>query len=43
MGAVPPNESFLQATANIPTDPQWDLISLGLEEPLPAQDAIDEL
>jgi hypothetical protein len=25
------------------SDPQWDLISLGLEEPLPPQDAIDEL
>ncbi|KAJ5138633.1 uncharacterized protein N7515_003481 [Penicillium bovifimosum] len=25
------------------SDPHWDLISLGLEEPLPPQDAIDEL
>lgn len=24
-------------------DPSWDLISLGLEEPLPTQDVIDEL
>jgi hypothetical protein len=27
----------------IPNDPSWDLISLGLEEPLPTQDVIDEL
>ncbi|KAJ5454336.1 uncharacterized protein N7458_005292 [Penicillium daleae] len=26
-----------------PNDPSWDLISLGLEEPLPTQDVIDEL
>lgn len=25
------------------SDPQWDLISLGLEEPLPAPDVIEEL
>ncbi|KAJ5183630.1 hypothetical protein N7492_001246 [Penicillium capsulatum] len=42
LGTAPPNEAFLQ-TSSIPTDPQWDLIELGLEEPLPAQDVIDEL
>lgn len=26
-----------------PSDPQWDMIGLGLEEPLPTQDVIDEL
>lgn len=26
-----------------PSDPQWDMIGLGLEEPLPMQDVIDEL
>lgn len=33
---------FPEASNPVP-DPQWDLVSLGLEEPLPAQDAIDEL
>lgn len=28
---------------NIPADQHWDLISLGLEEPLPPQDVIDDL
>ncbi|KAJ5564823.1 hypothetical protein N7513_001065 [Penicillium frequentans] len=38
-----PSQLFFPETNNIPSGPQWDLISLGLEEPLPAQDAIDEL
>lgn len=29
--------------ANNNSDAQWDLIALGLEEPLPSQDVIDEL
>jgi hypothetical protein len=29
--------------ANNNSDSQWDLIALGLEEPLPSQDVIDEL
>ncbi|KAJ5777991.1 Transcription factor [Penicillium odoratum] len=37
------SQLFYPPTNNIQSDPQWDLISLGLEEPLPAQDAIDEL
>lgn len=37
------SQLFFPETNNIPSGPQWDLISLGLEEPLPAQDAIDEL
>ncbi|KAJ5679427.1 hypothetical protein N7462_007671 [Penicillium macrosclerotiorum] len=32
-----------EGVSGIPSDPQWDLISLGLEEPLPAQDVIEEL
>jgi hypothetical protein len=28
---------------DINSDAQWDLIALGLEEPLPSQDVIDEL
>lgn len=38
-----PSQTFFQGAATFPSDPQWDLISLGLEEPLPTQDAIDEL
>lgn len=26
-----------------PSDSQWDMIGLGLEEPLPTQDVVDEL
>ncbi|KAJ5983789.1 Transcription factor [Penicillium waksmanii] len=35
--ASQPNPMFF------PSDPQWDMIGLGLEEPLPMQDVIDEL
>lgn len=34
---------FPPSQQSIPDDPSWDLISLGLEEPLPTQDVIDEL
>ena len=43
VGASQPSQSFYPPVNSIPRDPQWDLISLGLEEPLPAQDVIDEL
>lgn len=43
MDTSQPSQLFFPETNNIPSGPQWDLISLGLEEPLPAQDAIDEL
>ncbi|KAJ5570163.1 uncharacterized protein N7459_009593 [Penicillium hispanicum] len=43
VGPSQPSRSFYPSADNIPTDPQWNLIGLGLEEPLPAQDVIDEL
>ena len=43
MGASQPNQTLFQDTTPFPSDPQWDLISLGLEEPLPAPEVVDEL
>ncbi|KAJ5732677.1 Transcription factor [Penicillium malachiteum] len=52
IGTLPPTTSGIDASqtnqiffpeVNNLNDPQWDLISLGLEEPLPAPDAIEEL
>ena len=43
MGSSQPNQTLFQGATPFPSDPQWDLISLGLEEPLPAPDVIDEL
>lgn len=43
MGASQPGQTLFQGTTPFPSDPQWDLISLGLEEPLPAPDVIEEL
>ncbi|CAL5874636.1 uncharacterized protein PFLUO_LOCUS8933 [Penicillium psychrofluorescens] len=45
--AAPTSQSgqifFPCSQQSTPNDPSWDLISLGLEEPLPTQDVIDEL
>ncbi|KAJ5280986.1 hypothetical protein N7478_006358 [Penicillium angulare] len=43
MDTSQPSQSFFPEPVNVTTDPQWEMISLGLEEPLPAQDVIDEL
>lgn len=43
LGTSQPTQTLFDATASFPSDPQWDLISLGLEEPLPAPDVIEEL
>lgn len=43
MGASQPNQTLFQGTTPFPSDPQWDLISLGLEEPLPAPEVVEEL
>lgn len=43
MGASQPNQTLFQGTTPFPSDPQWDLISLGLEEPLPAPEVVQEL
>lgn len=37
------NETFSTAGINSWNGAEWNMISLGLEEPLPAQDVIDEL
>ncbi|OQE43566.1 hypothetical protein PENCOP_c003G04093 [Penicillium coprophilum] len=43
-GAGQPNQIlYPPLTTQGGDNPQWDLISLGLEEPLPSQDVIDEL
>ncbi|KXG50787.1 Transcription factor [Penicillium griseofulvum] len=44
-GAGQPSQMLYpsQPTTQGGGNPQWDLISLGLEEPLPSQDVIDEL
>lgn len=41
--ASQPGQTFFQGRTAFTSDPQWDLISLGLEEPLPAPDVIGEL
>ena len=38
-----PNEQYLPGGAQTWNEDQWNMISLGLEEPLPTQEAIDEL
>jgi len=44
MGTSQPSETLFQgAPPAFPSDPQWDLISLGVEEPLPAPDVVEEL
>jgi hypothetical protein len=44
MGTSQPSQTlYPSAPPSFPTDPQWDLISLGVEEPLPTQDVVEEL
>ncbi|KAJ5380272.1 uncharacterized protein N7496_002700 [Penicillium cataractarum] len=43
LGPAPSNPMLFPGPTAAPNDPSWDLISLGLEEPLPTQDVIDEL
>lgn len=43
LGPSQPSQMLFTGPAGAPNDPSWDLISLGLEEPLPTQDVIDEL
>lgn len=38
-----PVQTFYPPPPRMPNDPSWDLITLGVEEPLPSQDVIDEL
>lgn len=43
---APPNDLHnepAKTIPSVPSDSQWDLISLGLEEPLPAPEVIEEL
>ncbi|KAJ6089725.1 hypothetical protein N7467_004941 [Penicillium canescens] len=42
-GPAQPSQMMYPPIANNNSDAQWDLIALGLEEPLPSQDVIDEL
>ncbi|KAJ5899131.1 hypothetical protein N7495_003875 [Penicillium taxi] len=43
LGEPQQNSAFFAQAPQIADGPRWDLIALGLEEPLPAQDVIDEL
>ncbi|KAJ5089500.1 hypothetical protein N7532_008184 [Penicillium argentinense] len=43
MGDSQTNQILFGTAPGIPNDPQWDMISLGLEEPLPSLDVIAEL
>lgn len=44
MGTSQPGETLFQgAPPTFPSDPQWDVISLGVEEPLPTPDVVEEL
>jgi hypothetical protein len=43
LGQSQPSQMLFTGPTSAPNDPSWDLISLGLEEPLPTQDVIDEL
>lgn len=43
LGPSQPNPMMFTGPTAAPSDSSWDLISLGLEEPLPAQDVIEEL
>jgi hypothetical protein len=44
MGTSQPSQTLFQgAPPTFPSDPQWDLISLGVEEPLPTPDVVEEL
>lgn len=43
MGTSQPDQTLFRGTTPFASDPQWDLISLGLEEPLPAPDVVEEL
>lgn len=38
-----PVQTFFPPPPSMPNDTPWDLIGLGLEEPLPTQEVIDEL
>ncbi|KAJ5168279.1 uncharacterized protein N7482_003873 [Penicillium canariense] len=43
LGTSQPSQMLFQGPTVTLNDPQWDLISLGLEEPLPTQEVVDEL
>ncbi|KAJ5305042.1 Exosome complex exonuclease dis3 [Penicillium atrosanguineum] len=44
MGASQPSQMmYPSAGSSFPADTQWDLVSLGLEEPLPPPDVVEEL
>lgn len=44
MGTSQPSQTlYPSAGPSFSADPQWDLISLGVEEPLPSPDVVEEL